>query len=260
MRSPLKSRPLRLPGQSVDEALQSLLWDAIGPYVAIAFIMVLIAGEEWLATLTHMPRQPWLYTSLAFIASSYAAFKILRVRDHIRQLRLGRDGERAVGEFLERLRADGAVVFHDVPGDNFNIDHVVLSVRGFFAIETKTRSKPEGDARVVLTETGVLVNGFPPDRDPIVQAQSGAKWLSQLLEESTGKRFPVRGVVLFPGWYIEPMSAAWRRSPEKPWVLEPKALPAFIENEPDRIAESDLSLAAFHLSRYVRTTEKNGGR
>ena len=37
------------------------------------------------------------------------------------------------------------------------------------------------------------------------------------------------------------------------WVLEPKALPAFIENAPVMIAPSDVALAAFHLSRYVRS-------
>lgn len=30
---------------------------------------------------------------------------------------MARDGERAVGEFLEKLRADGYQVFHDLMGD-----------------------------------------------------------------------------------------------------------------------------------------------
>ena len=184
--------------------------------------------------------------------------KFWRVRTRVQQLKLGRDGEQAVGQYLERLRAGRADVFHDVPGDGFNIDHVVLSVHGFYAIETKTRSKPlRGDARVALSEAGITVNGYLPERDPLVQAQAGAKWLARLLEETTGKRFPVRGVVLFPGWYVEPMSDVWRASPDKPWVLEPKALPGFIENERPGIAESDLKLAAYHLSRYVRTAGRH---
>jgi hypothetical protein len=39
------------------------------------------------------------------------------------------------------------------------------------------------------------------------------------------------------------------------WVLEPKALPSFIEHEPRRLSDSDVTLAAFHLGRYVRTAE-----
>lgn len=60
---------------------------------------------------------------------------------------------------------------------------------------------------------------------------------------------------MFPGWWVQPMSARWRRYPGTPWVLEPKALPAFIENEPETIGETDVAMAAFHLSRYVRKTD-----
>jgi hypothetical protein len=186
-RSPLKAKPLRLPGQSVQEAIDDLLWREIAPYLAIAVLMLIVAGMEWLAILWHLPRQPLLYTGLAVIASALTAWKVWRVRARVQQLKLGRDSELVVGQYLERLRAEGADVFHDVPGEGFNIDHVILSVHGFYAVETKTRTKPtRGDARVVLTEEGLVVNGFRPDRDPIVQAQAGARWLSQFLEETTG--------------------------------------------------------------------------
>lgn len=254
-RSPIKAKPLRLPGQSVQEAIDDLLWDEAGPYIAFALAMIVVASFEWLAVLRHLPRQPWTYSGIAALAIAFTAAKCWRVRGRLQQLKLGRDGERAVGQYLERLRVDGSDVFHDVPGEGFNIDHVVLSEHGFYAVETKTRSKPtRGDARITLTDDGLVVNGIRPDRDPLVQVQAGARWLSQLLEETTGKQFPVRGVVLFPGWFVEPMNNAWRMSAEKPWVLEPKALPRFIESEPQRIEHSDLKLAAYHLSRYVRAT------
>jgi hypothetical protein len=81
--------------------------------------------------------------------------------------------------------------------------------------------------------------------DPI-EVTSAARWLAKRLEESTGKPFAVRGVVVFPGWFVE------QRSPTgHVWVLGPKALPAFIEKEPASILPADVVLAAFHLSRYV---------
>lgn len=84
-------------------------------------------------------------------------------------------------------------------------------------------------------------------RNPIEQATAAARWLEKILEESTGKRFFVRGVVVFPGWFVEQ-----RGTRGDVWVLEPKALPAFIENAPAMIVPSDVKLAAFHLARYVR--------
>lgn len=73
-----------------------------------------------------------------------------------------------------------------------------------------------------------------------------------MLEESTGRRFEVMPVVVFPGWFVEAAPGAQRAM----WVLEPKALPAFIANEPKRLAPEEVKLAAFHLSRYVRAREQ----
>ena len=233
--------------------MEDLLWGEFWPPVLFAVIFVGIACFEWVTVLRQMPPQPWLFTCLAVAASLYAAWKVVRLRARIRCMALGMDGERIAAEELDKLRATGAEVIHDIPAPGFNIDHVVLSRRGFYAIETKTWSVPRtGDARIRLTEAGVIVAGRSPDRDPLSQAQAAAKWLSRLLEESTGKRFSVRGTVLFPGRFIERMSPAWRRSPDRPWVLEPKALASFIEHEPQAIAESDLKLATSALIQYVR--------
>jgi hypothetical protein len=38
------------------------------------------------------------------------------------------------------------------------------------------------------------------------------------------------------------------------WLLNPRRLPAFIAAEPTSIGVEDVKLAAFHLSRYIRTS------
>ncbi len=170
------------------------------------------------------------------------------VRKKLKELRLGRDGERAVGQFLERFNDGRGRVFHDIPAEDFNLDHVVISTHGIYAIETKTWSKPWPKATITVDGEQLLAAGKKPDRNPIDQAAASARWLEWLLEESTGKHFKVRGVVVFPSWYVE------QRSPcGKVWVLEPKALPGFINQEPESIIASDVALAASHLSRYVRS-------
>jgi hypothetical protein len=50
-RSPIKAKPLRLPGQSLQKAIDDLLWDGIGPYFAVAGVLLLMAALEWLAVL-----------------------------------------------------------------------------------------------------------------------------------------------------------------------------------------------------------------
>jgi len=146
------------------------------------------------------------------------------------------------------MREQGAKVFHDVPGDGFNLDHVVISTHGIYAIETKTRTKPSSRARVIVDGDTLTVAGHVPERNPIEQVTTAARWLERRLQESTGKRFFVRGVVVFPGWYVEQ-----RGQRGDVWVLEPKMLPGFIENAPAMIAAPDAALAADHLARYVRS-------
>jgi hypothetical protein len=256
LRSPIKASPLRFPGESLQDEIETLILEGILPYFLGAMLVAFVAVVEWIAALRHTPRQPWLYTIMAALLWAVFTWRLVRVRARVRRLKLGRDGERVVGQFLEGLRVSGARVFHDIPGDGFNLDHVVLSTHGCYVVETKTRRKPvRGDARVTLGDDRLFVSGYRPDRDPFVQARAGADWLAKLLRDSTAKHFAVRGVVVFPGWWVEPMSPQWKRNPEKPWVLEPKALPSFIENEPQTLDEADVAIAAFHLSRYVRATQ-----
>jgi hypothetical protein len=246
--SPLKIKPLRLPGQGVDDEIIRLREGALMDHLFVAGCVCVLASMEWFGYLTHSARHPWVFTVLAVATVGYVAPRIWKLRKKIKELKLGRDGEKIVGEQLECMRGQGAHVFHDVPGEDFNLDHVVISTHGIYAIETKTRSKPSSKARVVVDGDSLTVAGYAPDRNPIEQVTAAARWLEKRLQASTGKRFFVRGVVVFPGWFVEQ-----KGSRGDVWVLEPKALPAFIENAPAMIAPSDVALAADHLSRYVRS-------
>jgi hypothetical protein len=130
--------------------------------------------------------------------------KFVTVRRRMAALRVGLEGEKFVGQYPEDLRAEGCRVFNDLVGDGFNIDHVVVAPQGIFVIETKTHSKPlKGKTVVEFDGERILVNGFAPDRDPATQVRAASRWLSNCLSESTARRFPVKPVVIFPGWYVE---------------------------------------------------------
>jgi hypothetical protein len=246
--SPLKEKPLRLPGESIDKEIDKWVNDKALGFLFAAGCFCFVAYFEWYGYLTHAPRRPILFTVVAAVAVVFAAWRFFGIRGHVRQLRLGRDGERSVGQLLEQMRENGAQVFHDILAPGFNLDHVVISSRGIYAIETKTRMKHGPKERVIIEGDTLTVAGHVPDRNPIDQVTAAARWLENELKKSTGKRFFVRGVVVFPGWYVE------QRGPRGDvWVLEPKMLPGFIGNAPAMIAPTDVTLAAFHLSRYVRS-------
>ena len=98
--------------------------------------------------------------------------------------------------------------------------------------------------------------GGQPDRSPIIQAKAQAGWLRVLLEESTDKNFKVHPVVLIPGWFIDSSSQRDRSI----WVLEPKAFPKWLKDDPAKMSTEDISLAASAVSVYVRSHEQEKER
>lgn len=251
-RSPLKSNPLRLPGQSIGEERDRLLEDVVGYWLALAGMMVFMAGFEWYRLAVDLKPSPVIFTVAALLVCSFAAWRIWRVMPTMRALRQAREGEQAVGQFLERLRADGYHIFHDLIGENFNIDHVLVGPAGVFTVETKTWSKPvRGQTEIQFDGERIRVAGREPDRDPVVQAKAQANWIRRLLNETAGRSPFVKPVIVFPGWYV----ANSKGSFSELWVLEPKALPTFLANEPARMSESDVQLFSYHLSRHIRAEE-----
>lgn len=149
-------------------------------------------------------------------------------------MRLGRDGERMVAQTIAPLAADGFVILHDLPGDGFNLDHILIGPRGVFVIETKTRSRMNKKPKVTLVDGVILVDGRPEIGDSQGQALAAAKWLETLLNQLLGERITVQPVVVFPEWFVEV-----DRPYELPvWVCNPKGLLTFVPKAKGRLSSA----------------------
>jgi hypothetical protein len=251
-RSPLDRKPPRHPGESLRLARERLVEEEWATYVLVASVFVLYAVYEWLRWYFKVPPRPVLLSIIALVAVGCLIYKYFGVRRRVKAFRLGEEGEREVGHFLEGLRAKGCQVFHDIVGGKFNIDHLIVSPRGIFLIETKTFSKPlRGRCDVEFDGERLLVNGQAPTRDPIKQVHALSRWLRDLLMESTGRRFPIQCVVVFPGWYTH-MPA---ENKGDVWVLNPKMLPAYIEREPILIKPEDVTLVSSRITAHMQTVQ-----
>lgn len=248
-KDPIRDAPLRDPGESLRRELDDLLMETAFPWFVVAVFAAVAAALEWWRWWTSSPPSPIALTLFALIVAGIAAWKWRHVMAAAKNIKLGLKGERATGQLLQsELLPLGYHVFHDCCFEDFNVDHVAIGPGGVFAIETKTRSKPTGDARVTYDGRRVLVNGHAPDRDPVQQAQAGAARVKQVLAEFTGSSVAVRPVVLFPGWFVE-------RQPSgvDTWVLNDKAFVAWIGNEPSRLSPEQIRVLAAGLARYVRS-------
>ena len=246
-RSPLKSPPLRMPGQSVQEEIDQV----VEKYAdcAVLFGLALVAAMmEWVKWFFKSPPQPLLSTGLAALVGIFVIIKALKTRRRLKVLKLGRDGEKVVGQSLERLRERGYRVLHDIVGNGFNIDHVLIGPTGIYTIETKTISKPaKGCCEIVYDGEKITVNGFTPNRDPIVKAKAQSHWIKGFLREAITKELPIRPVVLYPGWFVKPQPPGC-----EVWVLHPDALPSFLKNERTLLDARDIQAIEGCLSVYVR--------
>lgn len=252
-RSPLKSPPLRMAGQSVNEALERVRDDKVLDslvVVVIAMTMTLVAGIQWWL---KTPPAALFFVTLTYLIGAlvYAFFRIRGARGKIHTLRLGRNGEAAVAEYLETLGRDGVRALHDLVADGFNIDHVAVTPQGVLVIETKTISKPVGkDARITFDGEKIKVGGLEPERDPVKQARAAASWVKRQLNEALGKNFPVRPVVAYPGWFVERTKSA---SSSDTWVVEPKAIGPFLKQEATVLTDADMAQIVYFLKRLSRT-------
>jgi hypothetical protein len=251
-RSPLKRKPMRNPGESIQREMGNLLEDEWVPSVFFATVIVLFAGYEWMRSFFALPPQPLWMTACALLAVGYAAYKFVTIRKRFKALKLGLEGEKTVGQYLEDLRSQGCRVFHDIVGNRFNIDHVVVSPHGIFVIETKTYSKPSrGEAFVEFDGERILVNGIEPDRNAVRQVRAAGDWLRDLLTESTSRKFSIKCAVVFPGWFVEDRA----KNKSDVWVLNPKALPSFIEHEPVLLTTEDVALASSRIISHMQTID-----
>lgn len=252
-RSPLKDPPVRTPGQSIEEQRRNLLDDRIITPLLAAGIFGTVALQEWLRAFVPREPMPWTFTALFIAAAGFFIYRVSQTRKTLRRLKQARDGERAVGQYLERLRADGYEVFHDLIGDGFNVDHVLIGPAGVFTVETKSYSKPgSGPAEISFDGEQVSIGDWQPDRNAVIQARAQAGWLRALLKETTGRDFAILPVVVYPGWFVKQDGR-----PRTPlWVLNPKALPQFLKNREPNLGQSDIKLAAYHLSRFIRAQER----
>lgn len=248
-RTPLKDRQLRRPGQSLESKIQSLQWNIAG-HIGLSFLFIALAFLQWWQWYRNLPPNPVIFGIVAALIVVYSSVKIRQWKKQLRSYRQGLIGEREVSQILNPLIAQGCTIFDDVWTGKFNIDHVVISPRGIFAIETKTRSKPaSGEPIVTFDGKAVTLIGNLPDSKPIDEAVRHAGWLRKKLgKDSTEKLFKVKPVIVYPGWYYKDTGHN-----KDIWVLNPGQLEAWIAQEPISLTKVDIALAIARLEPYSMT-------
>ncbi len=239
-RSPLK-KPLRQSGQSDAQMVRSLEFQ-IALFIGIGLLFFFLTFYEWLVWYFHSPPQPFIWSCLTLIVIAYCYYKIRSLLAEKRNWELGRQGEIEVGNCLEELRAKGYDIFHDIQcnaeGRLFNIDHVIVSPHGIFAIETKTpRKRLLRNNRVDFDgQSTIEISRHTRDKETVPSALSKARWLSNNILPKRGdqKKYHVLPVIVYPGWSVNGKLLG-----RDAWVLNPRLLQWEIPRQPRSLTQEE---------------------
>lgn len=233
-------------GESVSEERERRVYDNLPAiiFVPLLFWFVFLITE--LQPSNPTLRWPAFWLLFALILTVFSAVWLWRLFPIARRLNRGERGERHVADVLEDLRSDGYRPIHDIVGQNFNIDHVLVGPAGVFAVETKFRS---GQGEIIFRNSQTLiVGGVPEEKDCLKQARGGAKAVSQLIAENCARREWVTPIVVFVGdWKIR---NEWRDTATR--VFTPDGLSRYIRNQQPRLRRKEIELIVSHLERSAR--------
>lgn len=251
-KSPLRRPPLRQAGQSVQGKRDYILDEKIEPLLLTGLFLIVLSIYEWFGWFFKTLHRPWFLTVVAALYVAYAAIRVRPFYRLSRQLKLGRDGERVVGQELEKLRAHGYQVYHDFLGDKFNIDHIVIGPTGVFTINTKAISKPKNqETKIEYDGNVVTIPGTRLDRDPIIQAKAERNEIRDWIQKNANRNPSVRAAVVFVGWFTA-------KQPEgaEVWVLNVTGLLSFIQNEHSELSQDDIAHISGILEAHIIQKQK----
>jgi hypothetical protein len=222
--SPFNRDFLRPAGFSRQRRLEELQLELALSF-AFGLVVPLWFYSMWLSLETWQPGVATPFMAGAYSAAGAGGFlmllaRTLRTYRGLKVMRAGLDGELATGQELDRLMKLGCRIFHDVPAQASNIDHVVVGPTGVMAVETRSRTRTDRgrgaeDATVNFDGHRLL---FPDQAENgyLEHAGEQARWLRGWLQDVIGEEVPVRAVLALPGWYVD------RRGEGAVWVVNPK--------------------------------------
>jgi len=221
---------LRPPGESTRVAAEALFEKFSDRAGILFFTCAVLALGIALAPAKNQPSLAAVFAVPVLVVTVLTVPQSLRLLRRYLGYKLGFKGERLVGEQLNQLWAQGFHVFHDVPFDGYNVDHVVVGEAGVFAIETKTVRKLRSSVTaqpahyVRYDGTSLTWPSGRTNRLGLEQVARNARSLSAWLTQATGEAVACRPILTLPGWFIERTS----KSPPEVPVISAKALARYL--------------------------------
>jgi len=246
----IRDLPLRPPGESLRQKIEAITADQDSE-------MVGLATGAYLSCALCLAAPPSIQAYLIGAGACLFVLKVLRAIPKLLKMtrvkwnhQLTFVAEQLVAEELNQLLNTGYRVFHDVPCQGYNIDHVVVGPTGVFAVETNTRRRTKKKGKEI--EARVRYDGdtlfWPVGKEtgPVDQALFNGRSLGHWLGSATGEPVAVQPIVTIPGWTFED------NQKHRVWVVRPQALRTMIEAQQDSVLPEQIQRIAQQMSHRCR--------
>ena len=242
----------RVQGESLQEKIRDYEFKVM-EQVMLPAIYAVLAVLAWLLYITSYQMNfpaAVLMSVIAVVLIIRGYFKIKKTRWVLKRYRKGLEGERLVGETLNRLSNESTFVFHDIPGNRFNVDHIIVSTRGIFAIETKHFNREICNEFFYdgLMIYRVMKNGrkFPCPK-LLPQIDGEARFIQQEIERRAEIKLPVIKVGILIGAYI-----TCSENFKDYWLLNDVAFVKIFNQQKEIFDSSVAKLVASHIREMVK--------
>ncbi len=262
--NPLTADLLRPAGHTLQKQINDLQIDLFSQLFVTPLLMMMMA-------LFMMLQSYLLHQKISGVVMSFVGVMLLGLFIHgmtksykmmkrLQHLKLGYFCELAVGQELEQIvrpQQSPYRVYHDIPFDGFNIDHLIISPNGVFVIETKGRSKPINDGTKqfkVRVENDALHFPHHVETEPLLQVRRNITSVRNWLNSATGTEVPVGGILVLPGWFVD-----LRQKATAPYVISGAALPKVLPQlKVGALEQAHIQAIAHQVEQRVRDVAKAG--
>jgi hypothetical protein len=258
-RDPLTSELLALPGAQLQQKVASSNEDLGIRYLAGVLTCTLL-GEIILlrhisVDISALNTHDYVFLVGSLAAAGWTCWEMVRVVRAKRTFFQGLRAEMATAQEVTAALMGNQRLLNDVVGDGFNIDHVVVSPAGVFAIETKSRRKlavGNGSPKVSYDGKSLKFTDWT-ETEPLTQAARQAQWLRGYLQKATGQSYAVQPVLALPGWFVEQTA---RLGPNDVRVINPKNSGwLFTSKGAPVLTDAQIQQAIFMLEKIAKSPD-----
>jgi hypothetical protein len=153
-----------------------------------------------------------LLVAAGVLLEGFLIFHYRRTRNRYAVVKAGYEAKLVTAQELARHVAPGDFICHEFCINGLWIDHILVSSKGIFAVQTHPKAEaeprdPEGGLLVTYDGRQLLFPQQDDDDEVVEHARDTAEQMSTWLSEALNNPVAIRAIVSVPGWTVKRTSA-----------------------------------------------------